>query len=121
VAAAPYTVVHLDDLEHPWPNWRLARKTLGVQSFGLNVAELRQGEQIPEHDELERDQEEVFLTLSGAAVLVVDGEEIALPTGTFARLSPAPKRYVVNRSESPARVLIVSAPTTSGYEPLSWA
>jgi len=118
---ASVVVKHIDELEHPWPKWILVRKSLGLQSFGMNVCELQPGEQIPEHDETERDHEEVFFTLTGSPTLVVDGAEHPLPEGTFACLPPAPKRYVVNNGSGPARVLIISAPTTSGYEPMDWA
>jgi len=115
-----YTIRHIDELERPWPTWRLARKSLGLASFGLNVADLEPGERIPEHDEVERDQEEVFLTLEGFPSVVIDGEEHPAPAGTFVRLDPEPKRYVVNNATVPARVLIVSAPRTSGYQPMDW-
>jgi mannose-6-phosphate isomerase-like protein (cupin superfamily) len=86
----------------------------------MNVCELQPGEQIPEHDETGRDQEEVFLTLSGSPTIVIAGERLPAPTGTFARVDPEPTRYVVNDGSEVARVLIVSAPRTSGYEPLDW-
>ena len=116
-----FTIVHADDFERPFPKWALARKSLGVSSFGMNVVELPPGESIPEHDEVDRDQEEVFVTLAGNAIFVIDGEEHPAPVGTYARLDPEPRRTVVNRSELDATVLIVSAPRTSGYEPLDWA
>ena len=116
-----FTIVHVDDFERPFPKWALARKALGVTSFGMNVAELAPGESIPEHDELDRDQEEVFITLSGEATLVIDGEEHAAPAGTYARIDPEPVRTIVNRSEKPVSVLIVSAPRTSGHRPPEWA
>ena len=118
---AAFTIVHLDDLERPFPKWALARKSLGLSSFGMNVVELPPGETIPEHDELGRDQEEVFLTLSGDVTVVIDGEEHPAPAGTFVRLDPEPQRTVVNRGAADASVLIISAPRTSGYEPLEWA
>jgi uncharacterized cupin superfamily protein len=59
--------------------------------------------------------------LSGSPSIVIDGEEHPLPAGTFARLDPERRRALVNRSDGPARVLIVSAPLTSGYEPMDWA
>ena len=118
---AGFTIVHLEDFERPFPKWALARKSLGLQSFGMNVVELPPGETIPEHDETERDQEEVFITLSGDAVLVVDGEEHPAPAGTFCRLDPEPQRTVVNRSDADTVVLIISAPRTSGYESMGWA
>ena len=118
---AGYTIMHIDDFEHPWPKWLLARKSLGITSFGMNVTELQPGERIPEHDETQRDQEEVFVTLSGSPTIVIDGEEHPAPEGTFARLDPEPQRYVMNNGDAPARVLIISAPRTSGYEPMDWA
>jgi uncharacterized cupin superfamily protein len=118
---ADVVVKHIDELEHPWPKWILVRKSLGVQSFGMNVCELQPGEQIPEHDETDRLQEEVFVTLSGSPTIVVDGMEHQAPEGTFARVAPTPMRYVVNNGPAQARVLIISAPTTSGYEPMDWA
>ena len=116
-----FTIVHAADFERPFPKWALARKSLGVTSFGLNVVELPPGESIPEHDEVDRDQEEVFVTLDGEATFVIDGEEHAAPAGTYARLDPEPVRTVVNRSDRDATVMIVSAPRTSGDEPLDWA
>ena len=44
-----FTIVHMDDLERPFPKWALARKSLGLQSFGMNVVELPPGEMIPDH------------------------------------------------------------------------
>jgi hypothetical protein len=103
-----FTIVHMDDFERPFPKWALARRSLGLQSFGMNVVELPPGETIPEHDETGSDQEEVFIVH-------------AAPAGTFARLDPEPKRTVANRSGADAVVLIVSAPRTSGYTPMDWA
>jgi uncharacterized cupin superfamily protein len=102
-------------------NWQLVRRTLELESFGINVVEIASGEQIPEHDEIDRDQEELFLVLGGEPTLVIDGEDHAAPTGTFARLDPEHKRTMRNDGERTAEVLIVSAPRTSGYEPMSWA
>lgn len=117
----PFTIVHVDDFERPFPKWALARKALGLTSFGMNVVELPPGETIPEHTEAESDQEEVFIVLSGTATMVIDGEDHPAPAGTFARLDPEPSRTVVNRSDAETTLLIVSAPRTSGYAPLPWA
>jgi len=114
------TIRRREDLERSG-NWLLVRRSLGVDSFGVNLVEIPPGERIPEHDETERDQEEIFLVLEGSPSLVVDGREIETPAGTFARLDPHLSRTVVNHSEEPAAVLIVSAPRTSGYQPMEWA
>jgi uncharacterized cupin superfamily protein len=116
-----YTIVHLDDFERPFPKWALARKSLGLGSFGMNVVELPPGETIPEHTEAESDQEEVFIALSGEPTMVIDGQDHPMRAGTFARLDPEPQRTVRNDGSETATVLIVSAPRTSGYTPPDWA
>lgn len=120
MADRTFTIVRGDDLEKSG-DWLLARRSLGLSAFGLNLVDIQPGEQIPEHDETERDQEEVFVMLSGEATIVIDGDEHVMTEGTFARLDPELRRTVANRSSRPARLLIASAPRTSGYEPMDWA
>lgn len=115
-----YTIVHRDELERTG-NWSLVRRSLGCRSFGLNLVEIPPGESIPEHDERDRDQEEVFFVISGAPSIVVEGEDHQVQAGAFARLEPHLRRTVRNGGSEPASVLIMSAPTTSGYAPMGWA
>lgn len=110
---------HRDDCETTG-NWRLVRRTLGLRAFGVNVVDIPPGEQIPEHDEVARDQEELFYILSGTPTLVVDGEDHRVRAGCFARLDPEHTRTVRNDGDEPASVLITSAPRSSGYEPMEW-
>ena len=115
-----FTLIHRDDCETAG-NWTLVRRTLDLQSFGVNLVDLAPGEQIPEHDETKRDQEELFYIVGGSPTLVVDGEDHRARAGTFARLDPEHARTVRNDGEGPATVLIVSAPRSSGYAPMEWA
>jgi uncharacterized cupin superfamily protein len=115
-----FTIAGRDELERTG-NWSLVRRSLGLQAFGLNLVDIPPGESIPEHDEVDRDQEEVFVVLSGDAVLVIDGADHPAPALTFARLAPAHRRTVRNAGEETATVLIASAPRTSGYTPMGWA
>jgi quercetin dioxygenase-like cupin family protein len=117
---AGYTIKHLDDLERSG-RWSLARRSLGVGSFGLNVVEMAPGQNIPEHDETGRDQEEVFLVLEGEPTFVLDGERHPAKPGTFVSCDVDVTRTAVNEGDTPARLLIVSAPRSSGYEPMDWA
>ena len=118
--AEGFTIGRLGEFETNG-RWQLVRRGLDVQSFGLNVVEIEQGYSIPEHDETERDQEEVFVVLEGDAVMVVDGEDHPAPAGTFVRVAPPLPRTVRNDAETPVTLLIVSAPTTSGYTDMGWA
>lgn len=120
MAESQFTVLHEDDFERSG-RWVLARRSLDIRSFGMNLVEIEPGDRIPEHDETPRDQEEVYVVLAGTAVAVVDGEEHAAPAGTYIRLDPEPLRTIVNVGDDPVRLLLVSAPRTSGYEPMDWA
>lgn len=102
-------------------NWSLVRRSLGCRAFGINMVEIPAGESIPEHDETGRDQEELFFVLDGSPAIVIDGEEHPVTAGTFARIDPARRRTVRNGGSEAASVLIISAPTTSGYSPMEWA
>jgi quercetin dioxygenase-like cupin family protein len=115
-----FAIAHRDELERNG-SWSLVRRALGLSSFGLNLVEIAPGDQIPEHDERDRDQEEVFFVVSGEATLVIDGEDHAAPAGTFARLDPERTRTVRNDGSEPAALLIASAPRSSGFEPMGWA
>lgn len=115
-----YAIARRDELERTG-NWMLVRRSLGCRSFGVNLVEIPAGESIPEHDETGRDQEELFFVVFGSPILVIDGEDHPAPEGTFARVDPAHRRTVRNDSSQPCSVLIMSAPTSSGYEPMEWA
>jgi uncharacterized cupin superfamily protein len=115
-----FTIAHRDELERTGA-WLLVRRSLGCSAFGVNLVELEPGATIPEHDETDRDQEELFFVVAGSPAVVVDGREHPAPAGTFARLDPPRRRTVRNTGTDPATVLIVSAPRSSGYEPMDWA
>jgi len=119
-----YTVLNRDEFEQMEGSgecsWGLARKSLGVGSFGMNLVEIGPGGQIPEHDESGRDHEEVFIVWDGDGTAVIDGTETEAPKGTFVRVAPEVRRTIRNDGDAAVRVLIISAPRTSGYEPLGW-
>ena len=108
-----FTIAHRETMERNG-NWTLCRRALELASFGMGMVDIPPGESIPEHDETERDQEEVFVFLNGDAAMVIEGEEHDAPPGTFVRLDPHVQRTVRNRGDSTATVLIVSAPRSSG-------
>ena len=116
----PFTVGHEDEFDRSG-RWLLARRSLGVRSFGINLVEIEPGGRIPEHDETARDQEEVYIVLSGTAVAIVDGVEYPAPEGSYVRLDPEPLRTIANVGAEPVKLLMVSAPRSSGYEPMDWA
>ncbi len=115
-----FTIASADELETNG-RWGLVRRSIGLGSFGMNLVEIEPGGQIPEHTEAERDHEEVFVILRGDAVAVIDGEDHPVSPISFVRVAPDRRRTVRNDGSEPVQLLIASAPTTSGFEPLAWA
>jgi uncharacterized cupin superfamily protein len=119
-----YAIKHRDEFESMEGSgdstWRLARKALGTSAFGFNLVEVGPGGQIPEHDEAESGQVELYVILEGEATLRIDGEEHQAPAGTFASIEPAVSRTVLNRSAAPVTALLIGVDPAGGYEPMSW-
>ncbi|HVD37855.1 MAG TPA: cupin domain-containing protein [Solirubrobacterales bacterium] len=119
------TIKHQDEFERMEGSgdctWLLARKALGTSAFGYNLVEIAPGGQIPEHDEAQSGQVELYVILEGEAVLRLDGEDHPAPAGTFASLEPAATRTILNRSEAPVLALLIGVEPDSGYEPMPWA
>lgn len=120
-----YSIKHRDEFESMAGSgestWLLARKALGTAAFGFNLVEIGPGGQIPEHDEAESAQVELYAILEGEATLRLDGEDHPAPAGTFASIEPPVSRTILNRSEAPVTALLIGVDPAGGYEPMSWA
>jgi quercetin dioxygenase-like cupin family protein len=123
--ASGYTIKHRDEFESMEGSgdstWRLARRALGTSAFGFNLVEIDPGGQIPEHDEAQSGQVELFVVLEGEAVMRLGGEEHPAPAGTFASIEPPVSRTILNRSDAPVTALLIGVQPAGGYEPMSWA
>ncbi len=120
-----YTIKNRQDFERMEGSgdctWLLARRALGTSAFGYNLVEIAPGGQIPEHDEAQSGQVELYVILEGEAVMRLDGEDHPAPAGTFASLEAAATRTILNRSEAPVLALLIGVEPDGGYEPMSWA
>jgi uncharacterized cupin superfamily protein len=123
--AGSYTIKHRDEFESMQGSgdctWLLARKALGTSAFGFNLVEIGPGGQLPEHDEAESGQVELYAILEGEAVLRIKGEDHPAPAGTFASIEPPASRTILNRSEAPVTAMLIGVHPQGGYEPMSWA
>jgi uncharacterized cupin superfamily protein len=119
-----YTIKHRDEFEtmegSGEATWRLARKALGTSAFGFNLVEIGPGGQIPEHDEAQSGQVELYIVLEGEAVMRLDGEDHPAPAGTFASIGPPASRTILNRSDAPVTALLIGVDPAGGYEPMGW-
>lgn len=124
LVAAGYTIKHRDEFESMEGSgdatWKLARKALGTSAFGFNLVELEPGGQIPEHDEAQSGQVELYVILEGEAVLRIEGEDHPAPAGTFASIEPPASRTILNRSAAPVTALLIGVQPEGDYEPMSW-
>jgi len=123
--AGEYTIKHRDEFESMEGSgestWLLARKSLGTSAFGFNLVEIAPGGQIPEHDEAQSGQVELYVILEGEAVLRIEGEDHPAPAGTFASIEPPASRTILNRSEAPVTAMLIGVQPEGGYQPMSWA
>jgi len=122
--AEGYTIKSIEEFEEMegsgGATWRLARKTLGAESFGFNVVDIEAGGEIPAHDHTGDNQEEVFMILDGQGTIVTDGEEHDAPAGTFCRFAPEVNRTIRNTSNANVRALLIGVPVDSGYQGMGW-
>ncbi len=122
---AGYSIKHRDEFESMegsgGATWKLARKALGTAAFGYNLVEIEPGGEIPEHDEAQSGQVELYIVLEGEAILRLDGEDHTAPAGTFASIGPPASRTILNRSEASVTALLIGVDPTGGYEPMGWA
>jgi quercetin dioxygenase-like cupin family protein len=120
-----YAIKHRDEFESMEGSgestWLLARKALDTAAFGFNLVEIGPGGQIPEHDEAESGQVELYVILEGEATLRLDGQDHPAPAGTFASIEPPLSRTILNRSDAPVTALLIGVHPSSDFKPASFA
>ena len=116
---ADFTVKRFDEMEaRKGGAFKLARASLGVTSFGLQLLDLPPGagEFYPNHDHLHDGQEEVYVVLAGGGAIAIDGDQIALEPDTAVRVGPDTKRQLLPGAAG-LRVLIVGGVPGKIYDP----
>src|SRR5919199_3165123 len=89
-----------------WPaTWKSVRHHFGITAFGINAVSKDEGNVlIPEHDEAESGQQEVYFVHEGEAVATLDGEQVRVPAGSAVAIEPGTKRKV-EAAASPTTLL----------------
>jgi hypothetical protein len=109
---------HFSDLsfyqgEHEIPGvrFRYAGKDLGISTWGMNVIELApHTTTYPEHDHTADGEEEVYVVLSGSAILQAGSSRWPLEQGTLVRVGPERKRKIVTGSRGAVILAIGGLP-----------
>lgn len=112
-----YTVAKIDDIEGAYGGaFKRVRAALGASAFGIQIIELPpNADGYPEHDHAQDGQEEVYVTLSGDAVMTIAGEQVTMDAETIVRVGPGVMRKIVP-GDAGLRVLIVGGVPGKPYE-----
>lgn len=113
-----YTAKRFDEMDAKMGGaFKLARHSLGVTSFGMQVLDMPAGagEFYPNHDHAEDGQEEVFVVLGGGGSISIDGEQIALEPDMAVRVGPTSKRQLLPGDDG-LRLIIVGGVPGKAYE-----
>jgi mannose-6-phosphate isomerase-like protein (cupin superfamily) len=114
----------IDDIppvKEDWPRtWKSIRHHFGITAFGINAVTKDANEVlIPEHDETEGNQQEVYFVHKGAVRATLDGETVDLPEGAAVAIEPHVKRKLESTA-SPTTLLCIGAPVGRPYEVGPW-
>lgn len=99
--------------EHQLPGikFRYAGKDLGISTWGMNVIELGPHcTNYPEHDHKSNGEEEVYVVLSGSAVLQSGSKKWPLEQGMMVRVAPERKRKILTGAQGAVILAIGGEP-----------
>ena len=115
------TLLDIPPVKPEWPDtWKSVRHHLGITAFGINAVRKDEGAVlIPEHDEAQSGQQEVYLVLAGRAIAVLDGEHIELESGDLVAIEPQVRRSV-QAEASPTTLLAIGGAPGKPYEIGEW-
>jgi mannose-6-phosphate isomerase-like protein (cupin superfamily) len=104
-----------------WPaTWKSVRHHFGITSFGVNAVTKDAGNVlIPEHDERESGQEELYFVHAGEVQATLDGETVTISAGGMVSVGPAVRRKL-EASASPTTLMVIGAKPGSAYEIGDW-
>jgi quercetin dioxygenase-like cupin family protein len=104
-----------------WPStWKSIRHHFGITAFGVNAVTKDAGNVlIPEHDESESGQQELYFVHVGEVTVTADGAETTVPAGGVIVLEPAVRRRI-EATASPTTLLCVGATPGKPYAVGAW-
>jgi len=113
-----YTAKRIDEMDTAFGGgMRLARASLGVTSFGMQVEEFPPDfDQYPEHSHDDDGQEEVYVVLRGSAEIEIDGERVPVDPETIVRVGPGVSRRIYPGPQG-VRMLALGGVPGAAYQP----
>ena len=104
-----------------WPaTWKSVRHHFGITAFGINaVTKDADNVLIPEHDERESGQQEIYFVHRGSVRVTLDGETHEAPEGAMIEVEPNVARKIESTS-SPTTLIAVGGTPGKAYEVGDW-
>ena len=104
-----------------WPaTWKSVRHHFGITAFGINaVTKEADNVLIPEHDERESGQQEIYFVHCGSVRVTLDGEAHEAPEGAMIAVEPTVSRKIESTS-SPTTLIAVGGTPGKAYEVGEW-
>jgi tetratricopeptide (TPR) repeat protein len=104
--------------------WRPLRRTLGIESFGINAYTANAGDLVvEEHDETGAGaghHQELYVVVTGHAAFTVNGEEIDGPVGTCVFLDDPKERRAARALEDGTTVLAIGGERGAAFKVSPW-
>jgi mannose-6-phosphate isomerase-like protein (cupin superfamily) len=121
---AGWMIERVDDVppvKPDWPaTWKSVRHHFNITAFGINAVTKDAGNVlIPEHDETESGQQEVYFVHKGEAAVTLNGEQMTVGEGAVVAVEPATRRKFESTA-SPTTLLVMGGTPGQAYEIGEW-
>jgi hypothetical protein len=120
---AAYEKAHIDEIAaQQWPHWIPIRHHFAIQTFGMNAYRRNAGEGVvPEHDESDSGDPELYYVASGHATFTVAGEEVDAPAGTCVWVADAnARRSAVAQADETVVLAVGAGRPGEAFTPDGW-
>jgi quercetin dioxygenase-like cupin family protein len=119
-----WMIEHVDDVppvRPDWPaTWKSVRHHFNITAFGINAVTKDEGKVlIPEHDETESGQQEIYFVHKGEVTVTLNGEQMTAAEGAVVAVKPATLRKF-EAAATPTTLLVMGATPGRAYEIGEW-
>jgi mannose-6-phosphate isomerase-like protein (cupin superfamily) len=116
-----YAAASIDDLPTLWDGFaKLLRAGLNITAFGANIMDLPPDYATKSHDEADSGQEELYVAMSGAGAVVIDGVPHPIDGNHVVKVDAGTPRVLTSGPEG-LRVLCIGGVPGGAYELAEWS
>jgi mannose-6-phosphate isomerase-like protein (cupin superfamily) len=102
------------------PTWKSIRHHFGITAFGINAVTKDAGQVlIPEHNERESGQQEIYFVHAGEVAATLGDERVTVPAGGLIAVEPDVTRKIESTA-SPTTLLCIGGKPGAAYEVGDW-